>query len=242
MAVILHAPTNIADDLNFDKSSPTQKIAQAKRWLNLGSDAPKGLLWHTYMSRVYGVSIDANIHEMEKGQVSQDWKYALRAEGLPDWCPTTLISMKENFEMGVMHKLAVSYVFGFSPFLSRDDLVTKLSKRTNDYENANKAAGGKLQYEDWYAKKIICAFGLPKNTSSDKAWRFYTRLIKVFGGVCSKKEIEDFRREKRLDVARLVVMLPASTDDSVVCHRFAGIVEAIHLESAGAPLGWKFFY
>ncbi len=238
-------PTSPAIDSNgvsFANASRSEKIALAKRWLHLPSNAPAGLLWHTYMSRRYGVTIDASLKEMQKGQVARDWKYNLRSEGLPEWCPTTVIYIKQNFEINIMQKFITELIVGCSPFSSRDELLAKLAQTHNEFEIAAKNTQGKLEFEDWYAAKIIHAFGLPKDTSRTQAWQFYTRMIRCLGGVSSEQEMKEFDHHTRREEALLVTQLPADTDDSRLFCQLSNIIEAIHLESPDAPLSWKFFY
>lgn len=213
------APAFDSDDSNFEKKSPAEKISLAKRWLNLPANAPRGLLWHTYWSRRYGLSINASRTKIQASSETYLTNYFLRTERLPKWCPLALAYWRKEFETHIWQKQIASYVYGLSPFLSEKQALIEEGKIYGKVEGDSSV---------WLAAQIIRSFRLPKGTSEDQTFDFYFRLTHLSG--YSRSELDEISDAQNREDALLVFQLPAGTNYSLLTKRLDNVYDAIWLE------------
>jgi hypothetical protein len=222
--------------------SSADAIAMAKQLLGLPLNSAPGFLWRTYMTRLNRVPMNATIEEMKAGQVKRDLRAHLLYEGLPEWCPYSLINVKRNFETNVMGKLVAKRVYSMSPFCSDEEFEKVAAQKYQEYKNKARIARAGLDYDDWYAACITQGFGLPQGTSRKEAFRIVTRNTHIFGGAFTKEAQDETERKiEREDDLLLLMPAPGMTDQDL--YSFGRVVlQGVHLESPDLPTTFMFFY
>jgi len=228
--------------LFFCSRKAEEKVAFAKMLLRLPPSAPPGLLWHTYMSRVYNVPVNATIEQMEGGQVNKDTRLNNLSEGLPDWCPDAVRTAKSGFEINVMLKFTGRRVYSIAPLASEEEDRRISADKYREYENAARCSKSPLSFEDWYARQIVHGFGLPKETSNSEAWATYNRSFRLTPAPCTKQDHDEiYAAVEREENQRLFSDLGELSISDVKMARNT-VLEGIRIESPDKPTKFKIWY
>ena len=228
------------DVICAEASTPAEKIALAKRLLQVPVDAPEGVLWKTYMARLYCVSFDATRDQMIIGQAERDERYNMRYEGFPDWCPYCP-SLKGNFKSNIEGPLIGRWLSGCSLSASKQEYETASAEQLVRAKEECKRAGKEFEYDEFHRTCMVKALGLPKDTSLDEAYNALNRLS-LFPDIRGQKEQAEIKRQREREEALAVLKYPADSPDTVLFDRMRIVTEGIKLESPDKELTFKLFY
>lgn len=218
--------------------TPADKVRWAKRVLDVPVDAPPGVLWHTYMSRLYKVPLTASIRQMQESQFILDRQLELRLDGLPEWLP--LACLKEDIQTNVIQRALARYVYSVSIFASDEEWETAARAKYDEFQAAARLSENKLTFEDWYASKISKALFLSPDTAPGTAWAVHRRAIHILDlPECVIQKIT--QQWYRDEASRVLQVNPDSLPYQVLFDRYITVVSAVKTESPDRPIRWHYF-
>ncbi len=217
---------------------PMETIAFAKRTLRLPMNVRPGVLWRTYMTRLYGLPYSATLEDMKAGQVKRDLRYNLIGEGLPDWVPYCMINVKGNLEQGFLTRMALRHVFSIPPNVPDKDVTSFPRRKYDEYRGTTAKP---LSFEEWYRKQVVDAFGLPADTTADQANHALARRIMIWGPL-TLEDSEQVYRQRQLEEAQAVLGVDSGLSDFDLMLEREVILQGVQTESPDMPTEFSLFY